>query len=173
MNPFYVTRSWNSELNKCVYKVAERRWFQLARYLVSIGAVSDQAAEYYEEDGYELHKLPKDERIVKSKREAIMNNAFNEGYADGLWSGMLSRFLNDGFIAPRAGFINSWCRKWCGGITRFEMANGRRGYFLTRNGIRKYMSAIKNLSEYRKQAEIRCAKKNGIEFKENTIFSEC
>ena len=83
MNPFYVTRSWNNELKKCVYKVSERRWFQLARYLVGIGSVTIKAAEVYQENGYNLGHLPMDERIVKSKREAMMNNAFGLGYADG------------------------------------------------------------------------------------------
>ena len=54
-----------------------------------------------------------------------------------------------------------------------EAANGRKGYLLTEYGIKKYMGVLPKLSEYRKQAEIRCAKKNGIEFKESTIFSEC
>ena len=78
MNPYYVTRCWNNELKKCVYKVMERRWFQLARYLISIGSLSDQAAEEYENNGYKLERLPREERIVKSKREAMMNNAFNK-----------------------------------------------------------------------------------------------
>ena len=70
MNPYYVTRRWNNELKKCVYKVLERRWFQLARYLISIGSLSDAAEEEYENNGYKLERLQLEERIVKSKREA-------------------------------------------------------------------------------------------------------
>lgn len=173
MNPFYVTRCWNNELKKCVYKVEERRWFQLARYLISIGSVSSGAADTYKEGGYTLERLPLVERIVKSKREAMMNNAFNLGYADGFLSKTWAMFLHEGFIYPRDGWQRSFCYRWGGGKTYYDRALGKRGYLLSRDGIRKYMDALKNLSEYRKQAEIRCAKKNGIEFKESTIFSEC
>lgn len=173
MNPFYVTRCWNNELKKCVYKVEERRWFQLARYLVSIGSVTDQAAEAYQEKGYNLERLPMDERIVKSKREAMMNNAFGLGYTDGFLSKTWAMFLHDGFIQPRDGWQRSFCYRWGGGKTYYERALGKRGYLLTRYGISKYMDVLPKLDEYRKQAEINCAKKNGIEFKESTIFSEC
>jgi hypothetical protein len=173
MNPYYVTRCWNNELKKCVYKVMERRWFQLARYLVSIGSLSDQAAEEYENNGYKLERLPREERIVKSKREAMMNNAFGLGYADGFLSKTWAMFLHDGLIQPRDGWERSFCYRWDGGKTYYERALGKHGYVLTRYGISKYMEVLPKLSEYRKQAEIRCAKKNGIEFKESTIFSEC
>lgn len=173
MNPFYVTRCWNNELKKCVYKVEERRWFQLARYLVSIGSVSSGAADTYQEGGYTLERLPLEERIVKSKREAMMNNAFGLGYADGFLSNTWAMFLHEGFIYPRDGWQRSFCYRWGGGKTYYDRALGKHGYLLSRDGIKKYMEALKNLSEYRKQAEIRCAKKNGIEYKESTIFSEC
>ena len=173
MNPFYVTLTWNKDLNKSVYKVEERRWFQLARYLVSIGSLSTQAEEEYTKNGYTLEKLPLEERIVKSKREAMMNNAFDLGYADGYLSKTWAMFIHEGFIYPRDGFQRTYCYHWGGGKTYYDRALGKRGYLLSRDGVRKYMDALKNLSEYRKQAEIRCAKKNGIEFKEETIFSEC
>ena len=173
MNPYYVTSCWNNELKKWVYKVMERRWFQLARYLISIGSLSDQAAEEYENNGYKLECLPKEERIVKSKREAMMNNAFNLGYADGRLSKTWAMFLKEGFIQPRDGWERSFCYRWDGGRTYYDRALGKHGYVLKSSGVRKYMKALKNLSEYRKQAEIRCAKKNGIEYKESTIFSEC
>lgn len=173
MNPYYVTRCWNNELKKCVYKVLERRWFQLARYLISIGSLSDAAEEEYENNGYKLERLPWEERIVKSKREAMMNNAFGLGYADGRLSKTWAMLLHEGFIQPRDGWERSFCYRWDGGKTYYERALGKHGYILTSSGVRKYVNALKNLSEYRKQAEIRCAKKNGIEFKESTIFSEC
>lgn len=173
MNPFYVTRSWNNELKKCVYKVAERRWFQLARYLVGIGSLTDQAAEEYQENGYKLERLPREERIEKSKREAMMNNAFNLGYADGYLSKTWAMFLHDGLIQPRDGWQRTYCYRFGGGKTYYDRALGKRGYLLKSYGVRKYMDAIKNLSEYKKQAEIRCAKKNGVEYKEHTIFEEC
>ena len=173
MNPFYVTLAWNKDLNKSVYKVEERRWFQLARYLVSIGSLSTQAEEEYTKNGYTLEKLPLEERIVKSKREAMMNNAFDMGYADGILSKTWAMFLHEGFIQPRDGWQRTYCYHWGGGKTYYDRALGKRGYVLKSYGVRKYMDALKNLSEYRKQAEIRCAKKNGIEFKEETIFSEC
>lgn len=173
MNPFYVTLCWNNELNKYVYKVEERRWFQLARYLVSIGSLSAQAEEEYKRNGYNLEKLPLEERIVKSKREAMMNNAFDLGYADGYLSKTWTMFLHDGFIQPRDGWQRTYCYHWGGGKTYYDRALGKRGYVLKSYGVRKYIDALKNLSEYRNQAEIRCAKKNGIEFKESTIFSEC
>lgn len=173
MNPFYVTLTWNKDLNKSVYKVEERRWFQLARYLVSIGSLSSGAEEEYNNNGYTLEKLPLEERIVKSKREAMMNNAFDLGYADGYLSKTWAMFIHEGFIYPRDGFQRTYCYRWGGGKTYYDRALGKRGYLLSRDGVRKYMDALKNLSEYRKQAEIRCAKKNGIEFKEETIFSEC
>ena len=173
MNPYYVTLRWNNELNKYVYKVLERRWFQLARYLISIGSVSDAAEEEYENNGYKLERLPMEERIVKSKREAMMNNAFGLGYADGRLSKTWAMLLHEQFIQPRDGWERSFCYRWGGGKTYYERALGKHGYILTSDGARKYVNALKNLSEYRKQAEIRCAKKNGIEFKESTIFSEC
>lgn len=173
MNPFYVTLTWNKDLNKSVYKVEERRWFQLARYLVSIGSLSDGAVMEYNNNGYNLERLPLEERIVKSKREAMMNNAFDLGYADGYLSKTWAMFLHEGFIYPRDGWQRTYCYRWGGGKTYYDRALGKRGYLLSRDGVRKYMDALKNLSEYRKQAEIRCAKKNGIEFKEETIFSEC
>lgn len=173
MNPFYVTRCWNNELKKCVYKVEERRWFQLARYLVGIGSVSSGAANTYKEGGYTLEQLPLEERIVKSKREAMMNNAFGLGYADGFLSKTWAMFLHEGFIYPRDGWQRTFCYRWGGGKTYYDRALGKRGYLLSRSGISKYMDVLPKLSEYRKQAEIRCAKKNGIEFKEDTIFSEC
>lgn len=173
MNPYYVTRCWNNELKKCVYKVLERRWFQLARYLIVIGSVTDAAEEEYEKNGYNLERLPMDERIVKSKREAMMNNAFGLGYADGFLSKTWAMFLHDGFIQPRDGWERSFCYHWGGGKTYYERALGKHGYVLTRSGISKYMEVLPKLSEYRKQAEINCAKKNGIEFKESIIFSEC
>lgn len=173
MNPFYVTLTWNKDLNKSVYKVEERRWFQLARYLVSIGSLTDGAVTEYNNNGYNLERLPLEERIVKSKREAMMNNAFDLGYADGYLSKTWAMFLHDGFIYPRDGWQRTYCYHWGGGKTYYDRALGKRGYLLSRDGVRKYMDALKNLSEYRKQAEIRCAKKNGIEYKEETIFSEC
>lgn len=173
MNPFYVTRSWNNELKKCVYKVSERHWFQLARYLISIGSVTVKAAEIYQENGYNLERLPMEERIVKSKREAMMNNAFGLGYVDGFLSKTWAMFLQNGFIYPRSGWYDTSHKRWYDGHTHSKAANGRKGYLLTESGIRKYMDVLPKLSEYRKQAEIRCAKKNGIEFKESTIFSEC
>ena len=173
MNPFYVTLTWNKDLNKSVYKVEERRWFQLARYLVSIGSLSDGAVMEYNNNGYNLERLPLEERIVKYKREAMMNNAFDLGYADGYLSKTWAMFLHEGFIYPRDGWQRTYCYRWGGGKTYYDRALGKRGYLLSRDGVRKYMDALKNLSEYRKQAEIRCAKKNGIEFKEETIFSEC
>lgn len=100
MNPYYVARCWDNELKKCEYKVMERRWFQLARYLISIGSLSDQAAEEYENNGYKLERLTWEELIVKSKREAMMNNAFGMGYADGIMSKTWAMFLHDGFIQP-------------------------------------------------------------------------
>lgn len=173
MNPYYVTSCWNKELKKCEYKVLERRWFQLARYLISIGSLSDAAEEEYENNGYKLERLQLEERIVKSKREAMMNNAFGLGYADGRLSKTWAMFLHEGFIQPRDGWERSFCYRWGGGKTYYERALGKHGYILTSDGVRKYVNALKNLSEYRKQTEIRCAKKNGIEFKESTIFSEC
>ena len=173
MNPFYVTLTWNNELNKSVYKVEERRWFQLARYLVSIGSLTDGAVMEYTNNGYNLERLPLEERIVKSKREAMMNNAFDLGYADGYLSKTWAMFLHDGFIYPRDGWQRTYCYHWGGGKTHYERALGKHGYLLSRAGVRKYMDSLKNLSEYRKQAEIRCAKKNGIEYKESSIFSEC
>ena len=173
MNPYYVTRCWNNELKKCMYKVLEHRWFQLARYLISIGSLSDQAAEKYENNGYKLERLTWEELIVKSKREAMMSNAFGLVYADGLLSKTWAMFLHDGFIQPRDGWERSFCYRWGGGKTYYERALGKHGYLLTEYGVCKYLNALKNLSEYRKQAEIRCAKKNGIEYKESTIFSEC
>lgn len=173
MNPYYVTRCWNDELKKCVYKVMEHRWFQLARYLVSIGSVTTKAAEVYQENGYNLEHLPMDERIVKSKREAMMNNAFGLGYADGFLSKTWAMFLQNGFIYPRSGWYDTSHERWFGGHTYSKAANGRKGYLLTESGIRKYMDVLPKLSQYRKQAEILCAKKNGIEYKESTIFSEC
>lgn len=173
MNPFYVTLCWNKDLNKSVYKVEERRWFQLARYLISIGSLSTQAEEEYTKNGYTLEKLPLEERIVKSKREAMMNNAFDLGYADGYLSKTWAMFLHDGLIQPRDGWQRTSCPHWGGGYTYYDRALGKHGYVLKSYGVRKYVNALKNLSEYRKQAEIRCAKKNGIEFKESTIFSEC
>ena len=59
MNPFYVTRCWNNELKKCVYKVEERRWFQLARYLVGIGSLTATATEVYREKGYNFVSIAK------------------------------------------------------------------------------------------------------------------
>lgn len=173
MNPYYVTRCWNDELKKCVYKVLEHHWFQLARYLVSIGSVTTKAAEVYQENGYNLEHLPMDERIVKSKREAMMNNAFGLGYADGFLSKTWAMFLQNGFIYPRSGWYDTSHERWFGGHTYSKAANGRKGYLLTESGIRKYMDVLPKLSQYRKQAEIICAKKNGIEYKESTIFSEC
>ena len=151
----------------------ERRWFQLARYLISIGSLSDQAAEEYENNGYKLERLTWEELIVKSKREAMMNNAFGMGYADGIMSKTWAMFLNEGFIQPRDGWERSFCYSWGGGKTYYERALGKHGYLLTEYGIRKYMEVLPKLSEYRKQAEIRCAKKNGIEYKEHSIFEEC
>ena len=173
MNPYYVTSCWNNELKKCVYKVMERRWFQLARYLISIGSLSDQAAEEYENNGYKLECLPKEERIVKSKRKAMMNNAFNLGFHNGFYSKTWAMFLQNGFIRPRAGWYETKHERWYGGHTYSEAANGRKGYLLTEYGIKEYMGVLTKLSEYRKQAEIRCAKKNGIEYKEHSIFEEC
>ena len=172
MNPFYVAYCYDRDIQKCIYKVLERRWFQLARYLVSIGSVSSGAAETYKEGGYTLECLPLEERIVKSKREAMMNNAFNLDYADGFLSKTWAMFLHEGFIYPRDGWQRSFCYHWGGGKTYYNRALGKHGYLLSRDGIRKYMNVLPKLSEYRKQAEILCAKKNGIEFKENTI-SEC
>ena len=148
-------------------------WFQLARYLVSIGSVTTKAAEVYQENGYNLGHLPMDERIVKSKREAMMNNAFGLGYADGFLSKTWAMFLQNGFIYPRSGWYDTSHERWFGGHTYSKAANGRKGYLLTESGIRKYMDVLPKLSQYRKQAEILCAKKNGIEYKESTIFSEC
>lgn len=173
MNPFYVTRCWNNELKKCVYKVEERRWFQLARYLIGIGSLTATATEVYREKGYNFVCLPLEERIAKSKREAMMNNAFGLGYADGFLSKTWAMFLHEGFIQPRDGWQRTYCYRWGGGKTYYDRALGKHGYLLTRDGIRKYMEVLPKLSEYRKQAEIRCAKKNGIEYKESTIFSEC
>ena len=82
-------------------------------------------------------------------------------------------YLHEGFIYPRDGWQRSFCYRWDGEKTYYDRALGKRGYLLTKDGIRKYMNVLPKLSEYRKQAEIRCAKKNGIEYKEDTIFSEC
>ena len=173
MNPYYVTSCWNNELKKCVYKVMERRWFQLARYLVGVGSVSKSAAEVYRAAGYELNVPSIEERIEKTMRPAMMAGAFNLGFHNGFYSKTWAMFLQNGFIRPRAGWYETNHERWDGGYTYSEAANGRKGYLLTEYGIKKYMGVLPKLSEYRKQAEIRCAKKNGIEYKEHTIFEEC
>ena len=156
MSPFYVTRCWNKELGRSEYTVCERHWFTLAKYLISIGAVSDYASERYENAGYTLERLPKDERIKKSKRCAIMNNAFDTGFSDGRWSKSWSDWISEGIIQPRDGFQNyrtnsNWLRTW----KTFERAIGTRGYFLTDSGMRKYLNVLPKVSIYREEAEKR------------------
>ena len=156
MSPFYVTRCWNKELGRSEYTVCEYHWFTLAKYLIGIGAVSMNATERYENAGYHLERLPKDERIKMSTRWKIMNNAFNQGYCDGHWSKSWADWLNDGIIYPRDGFHTYETRRnyMCVRKT-FEMANGKRGYFLTDDGMRKYLAVLPNVSVYREEAEKR------------------
>ena len=156
MSPFYVTRCWNKELGRREYTVCVRHWFTLAKYLISIGAVSTSATERYENAGYTLERLPMDERIKKSKRCAIMNDCFNWFYGSGTWSKSWSDWLNEGIIYPRDGFQKyrtneNYLRIW----KTFSRAIGNRGYFLTDDGMRKYLNVLPKLSVYREEAEKR------------------
>ena len=167
MTPFYVDRRWNSELGRSEYVVRERHWFTLAKYLISIGAVSTKATERYENAGYTLERLPMEERIEKSKRVGIMNNAFNTGFCDGMWSHTWATWLNEGIIYPRDGFQRyrtneNYMRIW----KTFDRAIGTRGYYLTDDGMRKYLSVLPKIEQYKLEAEIRVGKKNEKKKKE-------
>ena len=161
MSPFYVDRVWNSELGRSEYVVRERHWFTLAKYLISIGAISKNGAVEYKNAGYTYNSLPMEERIKKSKRVGIMNDCFDRGFCDGMWSKTWANWLNEGFIYPRDGFRSySTNRNFLCRTKYFEMAIGTRGYYLTDSGMRKYLRVLPNVERYKHEAEIRLGKKN-------------
>lgn len=162
MSPFYVTKKWNRETERSEYKIVERHWFTLARYLISIGAISKNSNELCESEGIEVNtaNLDYDERVKKSKRETIMNDCFDWYYGSGIWSTAWHNWLDNGFIYPRDGFQDyrtdaNFLRKW----KTFSRAIGNHGYFLTTDGTRKYINALRKIDEYKKDAEHRMAKK--------------
>ena len=66
----------------------------------------------------------------------------------------------NGYIYPRDGYVDSHCKDWLNRTTHFEMARGKNGYYLTCEGVRKFLKAYKTAKEDKLRAEERAMAKN-------------
>lgn len=70
----------------------------------------------------------------------------------------------NGYIYARDGYVDSHCKDWLNRTTHFEMARGKNGYYLTSEGVRKFLKAYKTAKEDKLRAEERAMIKNNETF---------
>ena len=90
----------------------------------------------------------------------MMENVLNLTYRSGHWSHFWAQLQKDGYILARDGYVDSHCKDWLRRTTHFEMARGKNGYYLTCEGVRKFLKAYKTAKEDKLRAEERAMAKN-------------
>jgi len=142
------------------YKVDTRSWYKVFEHMIMNNAFAGDMDTAIKDAGIQYNKIFGSVRIEKTTRRYMMENVLNLPYASGHWSHFWAKLMEDGYITPRDGYVDSYCRNWLGHKTHFEMARGKNGYYLTVEGVRKFLRAYKTAKEDKLRAEERAAAKN-------------
>ena len=154
MGAYYVCNTNNG------YKVDTRSWYKIFEHMIMCNAFAASMDTAVKDVGIQYNKIFGSVRNEKTTRRYMMEEVLNLPYVSGHWSRFWSDLQKNGYIYPRDGYVDSHCKDWLNRTTHFEMARGKNGYYLTVEGVRKFLKAYKTAKEDKLKAEERAMTKN-------------
>ena len=142
------------------YKVDTRSWYKIFEHMIMNNAFAADMNVAVKDAGIHYNQIYGTVRSQKTTRRYMMENVLNLTYRSGHWSHFWAQLQKDGYILPRDGYVDSHCKNWLNRTTHFEMARGKNGYYLTCEGVRKFLKAYKTANEDKLKAIERAAKLN-------------
>lgn len=142
------------------YKVEARCWYKVFEHMIMNNAFAADMNTAVKDAGIHYNQIYGSVRIEKTTRRYMMENVLNLPYADGYFSRFWADLQKNGYIYARNGYVDSHCKDWLRRTTHFEMALGKNGYYLTCDGVRKFLRAYKTAKEDKLRAEERAMAKN-------------
>ncbi len=142
------------------YIVDTRCWYKVFEHMIMNNAFAACMDTAVKDAGIQYNKIFGTVRNEKTTRRYMMEEVLNLSYADGYFSRFWADLQKNGYIYPRDGYVDSHCKDWLNRTTHFEMARGKNGYYLTADGVRKFLRAFKTAKEDKLRAEERAMTKN-------------
>lgn len=142
------------------YKVDTRSWYKVFEHMIRNNAFASAMNVAVQDAGIQPNKIFGSDRSQKTTRRYMMENVLNLPYVSGHWSRFWADLQKNGYIYARDGYVDSHCENWLRRTTHFEMARGKNGYYLTVEGVRKFLKAYKTAKEDKLRAEERAMTKN-------------
>ena len=146
------------------YKVDTRSWYKVFEHMIMNNAFAKDMKTAVKDAGIQPNKIFGSVRNEKTTRRYMMENVLNLTYRSGRWSSFWTDLQKNGYIYARDGYVDSHCKDWLNRTTHFEMARGKNGYYLTSEGVRKFLKAYKTAKEDKLRAEERAMAKNNETF---------
>lgn len=154
MGAYYVCNMSNG------YKVDTRSWYKIFEHMIMCNAFAEDMKVAVKDAGIQYNQIYGTVRSQKTTRRYMMENVLNLTYRSGRWSSFWADLQKNGYIYARDGYVDSHCKDWLNRTTHFEMARGKNGYYLTSEGVRKFLKAYKTAKEDKLKAEERAMLKN-------------
>ena len=154
MSAYYAYNTSNG------YKVGIRSWYKIFEHMIMNNAYAACMDTAVKAAGIQPNEIFGSVRNKKTTRRYMMENALNLTYRSGRWSSFWVDLQKNGYIHARDGYVDSYCKDWLNRTTRFKMARGKNGYYLTADGVRKFLKAYKTAKEDKLRAEERAMAKN-------------
>ena len=142
------------------YKVEARCWYKIFEHMIMNNAFAADMTSAVKDAGIQYNQIYGTVRSQKTTRRYMMEEVLGLPYADGYFSRFWSDLQNNGYIYARDGYVDSYCYNFLGRKTHFEMARGKNGYWLTVDGVRKFLKAYKTAKEDKLKAVERATKMN-------------
>ena len=154
MSAFYVCNTNEG------YKVETRCWYKIFEHMIMNNAFSADMTTAVKDAGIQYNQIYGTVRSQKTTRRYMMEEVLGLPYADGYLSRFWADLQKNGYIHARDGYVDSHCKDWLRRTTYFEMALGKNGYWLTVDGVRKFLKAYKTANEDKLKAVERATKMN-------------
>lgn len=152
--------AWFVKATKDGYVADTRCWYKIFEHMIMCNAFAADMNVKVKDAGIQYNQIYGSVRSQKTTRRYMMEEVLNLPYCSGYWSRFWADLQKNGYIYARDGYVDSHCKDWLNRTTHFEMARGKNGYWLTVDGVRKFLQAYKTANEDKLKAVERAAKLN-------------